>query len=113
MYLNCFMKDTVQGGSFLTKLDDKSGYDNVFVTNSSRKLLGFQGGGYYFCCNTLPFGWKNSAYVYHTCLLYIDDRLTESFHGYVPPNLNNPFMRAHVVIHMLLDFLQAWGIFLT
>ena len=48
MYLNCFMKDTVQGGSFLTKLDDKSGYDNVFVTNSSRKLLGFQWGGYYF-----------------------------------------------------------------
>jgi hypothetical protein len=41
MYLNCFMKDTVQGGSFLTKLDDKSGYDNVFVTNASRKLLGF------------------------------------------------------------------------
>jgi hypothetical protein len=120
MYLNCFMKDTVQGGSFLTKLDDKSGYDNVFVTNSSRKLLGFQGGGYYFCCNMLPFGWKNSAYVYHTlnlqamsflrkkcisCLLYIGDRLIESFHGYVPPNLNNPFMRAHVVIHMLLDFL--------
>ena len=61
MYLNCFMKDTpfnletlvdvprtVEGGSFLTKLDDKSGYDNVCVTNSSRKLLGFQCGGYYF-----------------------------------------------------------------
>jgi hypothetical protein len=33
-----------------------------------------------------------------SCLLYIDDRLIESFHGYVPPNLDNPFMRAHVAI---------------
>ncbi|CAC5380818.1 unnamed protein product [Mytilus coruscus] len=53
MYLNSFMKDTpfnidtlvnvpktVQNGSFLTKLDDKSGYDNVFGTESSRHLLG-------------------------------------------------------------------------
>ena len=141
MYLNCFMKDTpfnletlvdvprtVQGGSFLTKLDDKSGYDNVFVTNSSRKLLGFQWGGYYFCCNTLPFGWKNSAYVYHTlnlqamsflrkksisCLLYIDDRLIESFHGYVPPNLNNPFMRAQVAIRYVVRFSVSLGYFLN
>ena len=141
MYLSCFMKDTpfnletlvdvtrtVDGGSFLTKLDDKSGYDNVCVTNSSRKLLGVQWGGYYFCCNTLPFGWKNSAYVYHTlnlqaisflrkksisCLLYIDDRLIESFHGYVPANLDNPFMRAHVAIRYAVIFFISLGYFFS
>jgi hypothetical protein len=74
----------------------------------------------------LPFGWKNSAYVYHTlnlqamsflrkksisCLLYIDDRLIESFHGYVPPNLDNQFMRAHVAIRYAVRFFVSLGYF--
>jgi hypothetical protein len=83
----------VKKNSFLTKLDDKSGYDNVLMSENSKSLLGFQWGGHYFQYNTLPFGWKNSAFVYHTilqtisrlrqlsvsCLLYIDDRLIEEF----------------------------------
>ena len=57
MYLNCFMKDTpfsidtlsevpkiVKKNSFLTKLDDKSGYDNVLMSENSKSLLGFQWG---------------------------------------------------------------------
>ena len=51
----------------------------------------FQWGGWFFTSNTLPFGWKSSAYIYHSiglfashyfrsvlipCLLYIDDRHT-------------------------------------
>jgi hypothetical protein len=36
------------------------------MSENSKSLLGFQWGGHYFQCNTLPFGWKNSAFVYHT-----------------------------------------------
>jgi hypothetical protein len=124
MYLNCFMKDTpfsldtlsevpkiVKKNSFLTKLDDKSGYDNVLMSENSKSLLGFQWGGHYFQCNTLPFGWKNSAFVYHTlnlqaisrsasCLLYIDDRLIEEFNGYLPPQIDNTTTRAKIAIHL-------------
>ena len=56
---------------------------------SSRPFFGIQWGGWFFRCNTLPFGWKVSPFIYHTtgllatgffrsigipCLLYIDDR---------------------------------------
>ncbi|XP_071175761.1 uncharacterized protein [Mytilus edulis] len=141
MYLNCFMKDTpfnldtlvdvprtIKQNAYLTKLDDKSGYDNVFVTESSRMLLGFQWGGHYFCCNTLPFGWKNSAYVYHnlnlqaisflrkksiSCLLYIDDRLIESFNGYIDPRLDNELMRSNIAIKYSVKLFVNLGYFLN
>ncbi|CAG2188282.1 unnamed protein product [Mytilus edulis] len=141
MYLNCFMKDTpfnldtlvdvprtIKQNAYLTKLDDKSGYDNVFVTESSRMLLGFQWGGHYFCCNTLPFGWKNSAYVYHnlnlqaisflrkksiSCLLYIDDRLIESFNGYIEPRLDNELMRSNIAIKYSVKLFVNLGYFLN
>ncbi|CAG2184855.1 unnamed protein product [Mytilus edulis] len=141
MYLNSFMKDTpfnldtlvdvpktVRKGSFLTKLDDKSGYDNVFVTESSRHLLGFDWGGYFFCCNTLPFGWENSAFIYHTlnlqgisflrrksssCLLYIDDRLLEEFHGYLPNDLDNPIMKSHIALRYAVRLFISDGYFLN
>ena len=72
-----------------TVVDDKSGYDHILLTTDSRTFFGFQWHGWYFTCNTLPFGWKISPYIYHTtglfvthyfrsinipCLLYIDDR---------------------------------------
>lgn len=75
--------------SFQTVLDDKSGYDHILLTKESRMFFGMQWGGWYFSCNTIPFGWKTSAYIYHTtglmatnyfrsigipCSLYIDDR---------------------------------------
>jgi hypothetical protein len=59
------------------------------LTESSKPFFGFEWGGWYFTSNTIPFGWKLSAYVYHTtgslvsqyfrsigipCSLYIDDR---------------------------------------
>ena len=77
-------------GSLLTKLDDKSGYDHVHIQSTCEQLTGFQWGGYWYVATTLPFGLKNSAFVYHTInmqataylrnmgislLLYIDDRL--------------------------------------
>ncbi|CAC5370305.1 unnamed protein product [Mytilus coruscus] len=71
-------------------LDDKSGYDHIFIHPDSRKYFGIQFGGWYMVFNTLPFGFKASAVVYNTTgmipisycrslgipsLLYIDDRL--------------------------------------
>jgi hypothetical protein len=43
----------VKKNSFLTKLDDKSGYDNVLMSENSKSLLGFQWAGHYFQYNTL------------------------------------------------------------
>lgn len=103
-FLNLWMKDMpftldrltdlpryVSKDSYQTVLDDKSGYDHILLTESSRKYFGFQWGGWLFTYSTLPFGWKIYHYVYHTtglmatsffrsigipCSLYIDDRHT-------------------------------------
>jgi len=77
--------------SFQSVCDDKFGYDHVLLTPESRTFFGFEWGGWYFVSNTIPFGWKSSAYIYHSigllashyfrsvlipCLLYTDDRHT-------------------------------------
>ena len=74
---------------YQTVLDDKSGYDQILLSEDSLPFFGIQWRGWYFTDNTLPFGWKISPYVYHStglmasaffrsigipCLLYIDDR---------------------------------------
>ena len=141
MYVNCFMKDTpfcldtlvdiprvIEKNSYMSKLDDKSGYDNVLMTNSSAALLGFQWGGHYFTCNTLPFGWKNSAYIYHTlnlqavsylrkrsisCLLYIDDRLIEQYNNPLPDHLDTSYTRANIAIRYSVRLLVSLGYYLN
>ena len=70
-------------------MDDKSGYDHVKLSSTSRTYFGLEWKGWYFVFNTIPFGWKASAYLYHTigmaatsyvrslgvpCSQYIDDR---------------------------------------
>ena len=80
----CVNKDAYQ-----TVCDDKSGYDHILLATSSRTYFGFEWNGWYFTSNTIPFGWKLSAFVYHStgllfshyfrsiriyCSLYIDDR---------------------------------------
>ena len=77
-------------GSFMTKCNDKSGYDHILLSESSQTYFGFEWGGLWFECTTHPFRWKMSPYVYHTtglkvsgllreqripCSLYIDGRL--------------------------------------
>ena len=79
----------VHNDSFQTTCDDKSGYDHVRLSPDSRTYFGLQWNGWYFAFNTLPFGWKASAYLYHSigliatsyirshgvpCSQYIDDR---------------------------------------
>ena len=67
-YLNLWMKDQpftldrlrdlpiyVSKDSYQTVLDDKSGYDHLLLKAESRCFFGFQWGGWYFTCNTLPF----------------------------------------------------------
>ena len=140
MYLNCFMKDTpfsldslqdvpnlIKANSFMTKLDDKSAYMNMKMTENSRPLLCFQWGGHYFCSNTLIFGWKNSGFIYHsvnlqvmsylrsmsiTGLLYIDDRLLEDYNGDVPSNCDNPYSRACIATRLTVKLLVSLGFYL-
>lgn len=50
----------------MTTVDDKSGYDHILLSENSRKYFGIQFAGWYFVYNTLPFGFKASAYVYKT-----------------------------------------------
>ena len=74
----------------MVTFDDKSGYDHVPLHENSSNYFGFQFAGWVFSSNTLPFGWKTSAYVYQKIgmavtsylrkkgignLQYIDDRL--------------------------------------
>ena len=141
MYVNCFMRETpftldtlvdiprvIRKGSCMTKLDDLSGYNNVFMSNSSRTLLGFQWAGHYFVCNTIPFGWRNSAYVYNnlnlqavsflrkqsiTSLLYIDDRLLEEYNGKVEPSMDDSCTRSRIAIHWAVLLLVGLGYFLN
>ena len=76
--------------SFMTKCDDKSGYDHILLSEASQSYFGFSFGGLWFVCTTWPFGCKISPFVYHTiglsasrflrslgipCSLYIDDQL--------------------------------------
>lgn len=70
----------VEQDSFQSSTDDKSGYDHIFLSENSKT---------FFVSATIPFGWKLSAYIYHStssivshalrsagvpCSLYIDDR---------------------------------------
>ena len=57
----------------MTKCDDKSGYGHVLLTSDSQAYCGFEWGGLWFVCRTLPFGWEISPFIHHS--LYIDDRL--------------------------------------
>ena len=81
----------VDKDAYQTVCDDKSGYDHNLLTDSSRTYFGFEWGGWFFSSNTIPFGWKLSAFVCHStgllvshffrsisipCSLYIDDRHT-------------------------------------
>ena len=101
-FLDCWIKDCpftldyitdlpryVLPGHFQTSFDDKSGYDHVRLHPSSSTFFGLQWKGWYFVFTTIHFGWKASAFVYHSigmaatnyirslgvpCSQYIDDR---------------------------------------
>lgn len=142
-YLNNWMKKTpfsldsltdipriASRGSFMTKLDDKSGYDHVLVTEASTNFFGFQWKGWYFVCRCIPFGWTNSAFVYQSLnlqpvsflrklgvpvLLYIDDRWVEKWRGkWMGPlsPYSEGFLRSLIAIHMTTQLLVRLGFYL-
>lgn len=53
-------------GHFQTVCDYKSGYAHLLLTPTSRTMFGLRWDGCYFVYVSLPFGWKGSAYVYHS-----------------------------------------------
>ena len=131
MYLNNWIRDvpfsldtlknvprTVKDGAFFTTIDDKSGFDNVFLSDDSFKLVGFQWGGYFFWFKTLPFGFKLSSFVYHTLnlqptsyirrkfsipmFLYIDDRLVEEVRRQdLQQGVNTAILANYIVCELL------------
>ena len=144
-FLNLWMKDMpftldklvdvqryVFPGSFMTKCDDKSGYDHVLISDDSQKYFGFEFGGLWFVCTTLPFGWKISPYIYHTiglaassflrvqgvpCSLYIDDRLngellrSTGFWSVLPEHRSEEFRfnAANAALFVVLAVLVSLG----
>ena len=77
-YLNLWIKDLpfkldnlsdlpryVLPGHYQTSLDEKSGYQHVYLHPSSRTFFGLQWQGFYFTFCTLPFSWKARAFLYH------------------------------------------------
>ena len=56
----------VDPNHYQSKLDDKRGYDHFLLSDNSRTFFGLYWKGLFFVCNTFPFGWSPSAYVYHT-----------------------------------------------
>ena len=82
--------------SFFTGLDDTQGYKHLALTEESVPFCGFEFSGHWFADTTVPFGWKNSAFIYFSVgevltewlrslgvytELWIDDR----FLGLAPP----------------------------
>ena len=141
-YLNLWMKDTpfsldtlvsvtriLRREHFMSKLDDKSGYKNLLIHPRSRTLLGFQWAGYLFQANTLPFGWKNAAFCYHTLnaqvatylrtysvpiLTYIDDRWVEEWRGSSNPDLPRPSQaRAVIALYAVCQVTGRLGYFVS
>lgn len=147
-FLNVWIKDSpfkldslatlpryVSPNSKQSVCDDKSGYDHLLLTSESRTFFGFQWAGWYFVSNTTPFGWKASAYIYHStgllsshyfrshsippCSLYIDDRHTRElcipFQSSVYENLPilwRSFASVSSAIFILCYTLVALGYFL-
>ena len=79
----------VDAGHFQSKLDDKSGYDHISLTQESRTFFGLCWLDWFFVYTTLLFGQSPSSYIYHNIGLgpshfirsrgvplsqYIDDR---------------------------------------
>jgi len=120
----------------MSKIDDKSGYDHVLLSENSKKYFGLEWEGVWFVCLTLPFGWKNSPYVYQTlglaatnffrrkgiaCSLYIDDRLNgeifaESGYWSRPISKRDSQFRFHsasTALYVVIKVLTHLGYFLS
>jgi hypothetical protein len=109
--------------SFMATCYEKSGYDHVRLTESSRTYFGIQFGGYLMVYNTLPFGWKASPFIYQTvgmCVttylrklsvqntLYIDDRFVVS-KGSDKRGEELALMEARKLVYVMVELLTRLG----
>ncbi|XP_048579625.1 uncharacterized protein LOC125560975 [Nematostella vectensis] len=122
----------VSKNSFQTVCDDKSGYHHILLSPESRQFLGFEWEGNYYVYNALPFGWKASAYIYHSTgllashyfrsigALYIDDRhtgelvlqSTHSANAALGSDLERGRARANAAAFLVFFTLLSLGYFL-
>ncbi|KAI8496632.1 hypothetical protein Bbelb_252870 [Branchiostoma belcheri] len=51
----------IEKDHYHTKCDDKSGYDHIMLSESSKALVAFQWGGVWYATASLPYGWRCSA----------------------------------------------------
>ena len=120
----------VHKGNFQTTCDDKSGYDHIRLSTESRTYFGLEWSGWYFVSNTLPFGWKASAYLYHSvglvatsyirshgvaCSQYIDDRHFGQLQirRNAPPCSWSDFQRAQAALYIACYILIDLGYFIA
>ena len=90
---------------------------------SSRKYFGVQFSGWYLVYNTIPFGFKSSAFIYNSiglvatsrcrelwvpCLQYIDDRLM----GEVIGKDEEGFKKAKKALYITCELLIRLGYFI-
>ena len=119
----------VHKGNFQTTCDDKSGYDHVLLSTESQTYFGLEWRGWFFVFNTRPFGWKASAYLYHSiglvatsyirshgvpCSQYIDDRhfgQLQIRHD-APPCSWSDFQRAQAALYIACYILIDLGYFI-
>ena len=141
-FLNCWIKDCpfsldyitdlpryVGDGHYLTTFDDRSEYDHVRLHPSSSTFFGLEWEGWYFTYSTLPFGWKASAYIYHSiglaatcfvcslgvpCSQYIDDRHIGQLrlpHSQLPPSFSG-FQLAEMAAYIACVTFISLGYFI-
>ena len=103
-------------------IDEKSGYSNHLVSESSSMLLGFCVLGYCFVYRTLPFGWKLGAFIHQRMGMiltgymrfqgsrvtqYIDDRNLLARRGYELDQVD--YQREVYKLLMLLLIFGYWA----
>ena len=108
---------------FQTVCDDKSGYDHLSLTEDSRTLFGLRWNNCYYVYTSLPFGWKASAYIYHTtglvatnyirslnvpCSQYLDDRHIGQLVAAASCNWSD-FKKAEAAAYIAASVLTALG----
>ena len=116
----------VDKGFYQTVCNDKSGYDHIKLHPTSLTYFGFQWGGWFFVSECIPFGWRSSAYIYHTTglvvsfpplwswnipsSLYIDDRHNGqlSFPGVTLPSAYQTLASGDEVNFALALFLTSY-----
>ena len=88
----------VSKDAYQTVCGDKCGYDHILLATSSRTYFGFEWNGWYFTSNTIPFGWKLSAFVYHPTGLLVSHYFRVPFASLVPCTLTTVIPRRFVYL---------------